>query len=324
MPQAGIRLVTIDGGGLVGVPWAKRIGNVAKLIWSMRHVNQIFAEFNPDVLFMTGGYVNLPVAMTGWLRRIPAAIFLPDIEPALSVKTLSRIVDMVACTASDSKRYLRRNKSIVTGYPVRAELRTAIDLDQEDALAEFGLDTSRKTLFVFGGSRGARSINNALLKALPLLLENIQVIHISGTLDWSEIEAHYNGLSSKYRKLYRPYPYLHKEMGSAFRAADLVLARAGASILGECPAFALPAILVPYPYAWRYQNVNADFLASKGAAITIEDEYLSDKLAPRVQALISDINQLNKMSLAANALDKPDSTSKIAKILLDLGQGKIS
>jgi len=273
---------------------------------------------------MTGGYVNLPVAVVGRTRRIPAAIFLPDIEPALSVKTLSKLVNIVACTTEDSKQYLQEEKSIVTGYPVRAELRSAVGISKEDALAEFGLDSSRQTLFVYGGSRGARSINRALLKVLPALLESIQIIHISGTLDWPEIEGHYNQLSSAHQKLYRPFPYLHKEMGSAFRAADLVLARSGASILGECPAFSLPAILVPYPYAWRYQKVNADFLTSRGAAVTIKDENLSDKLGPTVQMLIGDTNRLNKMSSSAKELDKPDATSKIAHILLDLGQGKIS
>jgi UDP-N-acetylglucosamine--N-acetylmuramyl-(pentapeptide) pyrophosphoryl-undecaprenol N-acetylglucosamine transferase len=324
VPREGVRLVTIDGGGLVGVPWLKRIGNITKLTWSMKKVNQILAEFKPDVLFMTGGYVNLPVAVVARSRKIPALIYLPDIEPAQSVKTLSRLVDVVACTTKESDRYLQAEKCVVTGYPVRPEIKNAVNMGHEDAVATFDLEKDRQTLFVFGGSRGARSINRALIHALPSLLEKIQIIHVSGTLDWSEIETHYYEMSSELKKNYRPFPYLHTKMGAAFRAADLVLARAGASMLGECPAFAVPAILVPYPHAWRIQKVNADYLVKRGAAITITDEKLSEQLLPEVMKLMNDNDRLKKMSSAAKALDKPDSTSQLAKILLDLGEGKIS
>ncbi len=125
-------------------------------------------------------------------------------------------------------------------------------------------------LLVFGGSTGARSINRALLAVLPELLKEMQIIHVSGKLDWAEVEAargQLSGLSGEQADLaqrYRAYPYLHAEMGAALAAADLALSRAGASSLGEFPQAGLPAILVPYPYAWRYQKVNASYLAAAG------------------------------------------------------------
>jgi UDP-N-acetylglucosamine--N-acetylmuramyl-(pentapeptide) pyrophosphoryl-undecaprenol N-acetylglucosamine transferase len=281
-------------------------------------------RFRPDVLFMTGGYVNVPVALVAWLRRTPAAIFLPDVEPGKAIRFLSRFVRRIACTSEASKAYLAERKIVVTGYPVRPEIRAAAGLSRAEALARFDLVEDRPTLFVFGGSRGARSINRALAAALPELLTELQVIHVSGSLDWPQVEEAARGLSAEQRAFYRPYPYLHEEMGAAFRAADLVLARAGASMLGEGPAFGLPAILVPYPHAWRYQKVNADFLADRGAAIRLDDGRLIAELAPTVLGLLRDRPRLAAMRASARALDRPDAAERLARLILGLAQEKMA
>ena len=171
---------------------------------------------------------------------------------------------------------------------------------------------------MFGGSRGARSINRALIENLGVLLNDFQVIHISGELDWPEIAANKDLLSETELRHYRAYPYLHKRMGAAYRGADLVLARAGASMLGECPVFGIPAILVPYPYAWRYQKVNADYLVSHGAAVRINDEDLSSTMFQMVSDLLTNQTKLAKMSKAAKRLDKPNAAENVAQILLGL------
>ena len=222
IPRAGLRLETISGGAIVGVPWRVRLANAARLIGSLGKVNGLFGEFQPQALFMTGGYVNVPVALVAWLRRVPAMIYLPDVEPGTAIKTLSRFARRVACTSDASKAYFPAGQAVVTGYPVRSELRAADRLSKEAVLAHFDLQPGRPTLFVFGGSRGARSINRALIAVLPQLLEHIQIIHVSGTLDWPEIERQAAGLSAEQRSYYRPYAYLHEDMGLAFRSADLV------------------------------------------------------------------------------------------------------
>ena len=150
------------------------------------------------------------------------------------------------------------------------------------------------------------------------------MIHISGTLTWSEVEANAASLSSEQRRWYRPYPYLHDEMGAAFRAADLVVARAGASMMGEGPAFGLPAILVPLTFAWRYQKVNADYLTERGAAIQLTDENLSEEFLPEVLTLIRDKMRLSAMSQAAKAVDIPEATSRLARFITSLGKGAAS
>ena len=320
VPRAGIELETISGGPVVGVAPRVRMMNLARLMWSLGPTMRIFGHFRPDVLFMTGGYVNLPVALTGRLRRVPAAIYLPDVEPGKAISFLSRFVDKVAVTTAASARYFAPGKTVVTGYPVRPELRAMSEMSREEALAHFDLTPGRKTLFVFGGSRGARSINRALLSVLSQLLEEFQVIHVSGTLDWPNVEVAAAGLSEDARRYYRPYPYLHERMGAGFRAADLVVARAGASMLGESPAFGVPAVLVPYPHFWRYQKVNADFLADQGAAVRVDDEKLGDELLPTVQNILRDEPRLTAMAAAAKALDVPEAASNLAQLLTGLAQ----
>ncbi len=315
MPASGIQLETIQGGAIAGVPWSLRLRNAAKLSWSLGKANKIIRQFRPEIVFLTGGYVNVPVAVISASRRIPMVVYLPDIEPGLAIKNLSRVARRIACTAEESLAYFPAGKGIVTGYPVRPSLRETTKLDHSTALEQFDLDSTRKTLFVFGGSRGARSINRALIKALPELLEQIQVIHISGELDWGEVEHSTSQLSGGLRRYYRPFAYLHERMGIAFRAADLVMARAGASMLGECPAFGVPTILVPYPHAWRYQKVNADYLVKHGAALRLDDEKLNETLASTVLALLDNQTKLDEMSKAAHKLDVPAAAENIAAVL---------
>jgi UDP-N-acetylglucosamine--N-acetylmuramyl-(pentapeptide) pyrophosphoryl-undecaprenol N-acetylglucosamine transferase len=322
VPRAGLTLETIEGGPIVGVPPQESFMNAAQLTWSLGKTNRLFGRFRPDVLFMTGGYVNVPVALVSWLRRVPAAIFLPDVEPGTAIKFLTRFAKRVAATTAASRQYLPSEKVVITGYPVREELREAAAMDLEEALVQFDLRPERATLLVFGGSRGARSINRALIPILPELLAELQVIHISGTLDWHEVEAAALDLTADQRRYYRPFAYLHGRMGAAFRAADLAVARAGASMLGEVPAFALPAILVPYPHAWRYQKVNADYLVQRGAAVQIDDATLPERLLPTIFELVHDEARRTRMAVAALALDVPNSADLLAQLLLSLGTEK--
>lgn len=320
VPKANIRLETIEAGAIAGVSWQVRAANATKLLASLPKAKNIIDGFQPNVLFMTGGYVNVPVAIVAWLKQVPSAIYLPDIEPGKAIKSLSRLVQRIACTAPASQKFFPTGKTVVTGYPVRPELRAATKLGKEEALALFGLQGDRPTLFVFGGSRGARSINQSLMASLPKLLGKIQVIHISGTLDWPDVEANAEKLVPDLRKYYRVYPYLHEEIGAAFKAADLVLARAGASMLGECPAFGIPAILVPYPYAWRYQKVNADYLVDKGAAVRLDDDKLQTDLLTTVYSLIENKVRLAEMSANAKGLDEPNAGDNLAKLLISLAK----
>lgn len=321
VPRAGLKLATIAGGPIVSVPLRTRLRNAARLLRSVGTAVQIVRRFRPSVMFMTGGYVAAPVTIACRLRRVPIAIYLPDVEPGRSIRFSLRSARTIAATTAGSAAYVPAHKLVVTGYPVRPELRAAAQMSREEALARFDLTPDRSTLFVFGGSRGAWAINEALMDILPELLPHTQVIHVSGALTWPRVEANQAALPPHLRAGYRVYPYLHEEMGAAFRAADLVLARAGASMLGEAPAFGLPAILVPLAWAWRYQKVNADYLTERGAAVQLTDEQLPTQMLPTVLALLQDGERLQQMGRAAAALDVPDAAAKLAQVILNTAKG---
>ena len=172
-------------------------------------------------------------------------------------------------------------------------------------------------LLVSGGSKGARSINRAVLANLTRLLPQAQVVHLTGQLDWPEVEAAARSLPPELAPAYHAMPYLH-EMGAALAAADLVISRAGASTLGEYPQFALPAILVPYPYAWRYQKVNASYLARQNAAVIVEDSALPEQLLPTVLGLLADETRLEGMRRAMAALARPQAADDLACLVEEL------
>jgi UDP-N-acetylglucosamine--N-acetylmuramyl-(pentapeptide) pyrophosphoryl-undecaprenol N-acetylglucosamine transferase len=225
----------------------------------------------------------------------------------------------VTVTADDSRRFFTHSKRIVlSGYPLRADLS---NWSRQKAVSHFGLDATIPTLLVTGGSKGARSINMAILRHLTELLGIAQIIHITGSLDWGVVEKSAQKLSAHLKSRYHIMPYLH-EMGAALAAADLVLSRAGASTLGEYPLFGLPAVLVPYPYAWRYQKVNADFLAEQNAAVILQDESLDEKLLNVLTDLLSNKPKLEAMRAAAKKLSHPDAAAVIASQLVELAGGQ--
>ncbi len=312
--RANVPYKSIPAAGIHGVGLKSLPGNVLRLVRGFFAARRILREFKPDVLFFTGGYLAVPMALAG--RQIPSVLYVPDIEPALAIRTLARFADKIAVTASESFRYFtRQEKLILTGYPTRPELASWTRANARQVL---NLADDAPVLLVFGGSKGARSINHAVLAALPGLLELAQVIHISGELDWPEVSAQAKELTGFQASRYHVFPYLHEEMGAALAAADLAVSRAGASTLGEYPLFGLPAVLVPYPYAWRYQKVNADVLVQSGAAVMVEDARLSDQLLPLVKDLLGQPQKLTSMRSAMQRLSHPQAATEIGHLLLKL------
>ena len=312
--RADIPFTTIPAAGLHGVGLRSLPGNAVKLVRGYAASRHILREFRPDALFFTGGYLATPMALAG--ARIPTLLYVPDIEPALAIKTIARFADRIAVTAPDSQLYFSASAHLVeTGYPVRPDFG---DWDRTSAYEALNLTEDKPVLLIWGGSRGARSINQAVIKHLPYLLDLAQVIHISGELDWPSVEATREALLGPQRQGYHAFPYLHEEMGAALVAADLVISRAGASVLGEYPLLGLPAILVPYPYAWRYQKVNADYLAKRGAAIVLDDSRLKDDLLTLVQTLLKEPAKLKAMRDAMQSLARPQAARHIASQIVEL------
>lgn len=316
--RAGIAFEGIPAAGLRGKNPLALLGGLWSLVRGFRQARRLVADFRPDVLFVTGGYACVPVALAARLARVPLLIYLPDMRPGLAIRLLARLAARVAVTAAPAARHFRPAQAVVTGYPVRREL---FERGRSEARARLGLSQEgegRPLLLVFGGSQGARSINRALSQGLEKLLEVAHVVHISGQRDVEWAQARRAELPAGLRDHYHLHAYLHEEMVDALLAADLAVSRAGASTLGEFPAAGLPAVLVPYPYAGAHQWENATYLVEAGAAVAIDDADLAGALVPTALNLLSDAGRRAEMRRAAQSLAQPDAARHIAELLSDL------
>jgi undecaprenyldiphospho-muramoylpentapeptide beta-N-acetylglucosaminyltransferase len=316
--RANIALESIPAAGVHGVGARRLPMNLLQLAQGFRASRRIIRRYRPGVILLTGGYVGVPMALAS--GRTPKVVYVPDIEPGLALRLASRMADVVAVTAEESRRYFPPQKRVrVTGYPTRPDLRTT---NRAEARRSLGLAVDEPVLLAFGGSRGARSINHAIWDKLPDYLERAQLVHIIGELDWPKVAPIEARLGESQKRRYRPFAYLHDEMGAAMASADLAVARAGASTLGELPLFGLPSVLVPYPHAWRYQKVNAEYLESHGAAMVVADASLGAALLPTVSGLLADPARLKEMAEAARRLARPDAAQAIAHEVEMLGEGR--
>lgn len=311
--RAGIPYTAIPAAGVHGVGARALPGNFLRLVRGTLAARNILADFEPDVMLFTGGFVAAPVSVAG--RRIPSLLYVPDIEPGLALKFLARFATTIALTVEESRQYFSAAaNTVVTGYPLRPEL---AGWQREAARAHLGLEPDRFTLLVTGGSKGAQTLNAPVFALLAQILEEMQVVHITGHPDWPAAEAAKAALPAQAAGRYHPMPYLH-EMGAALAAADMAVSRAGASTLGEYPLFGLPAVLVPYPFAWRYQKVNANYLAEKNAAIVLETEQLAQELLPTIQRVSRNPQRLHEMRQAMRSLARPHAAEHLADLVREL------
>lgn len=309
IPFSSIPAAGIHGVGLKSLP-----ANLWKLLQGIFASQKLLKQFNPDAILFTGGYIAVPMAIAA--KKTPSVLFVPDLEPGLALKFISNFATIIAISSQKSFEFFRNTKKcVVTGYPTRKDL---IPSQKEASIHKFHFSVDKPVVFFFGGSKGARSINRAVLRFLPQLLQKAQVIHMTGKLDWNEVQENSKKLDPQLLENYRIFPYLHEEMSDAYSAADLVISRAGASTLGELPLFGVPAILIPYPYAWRYQKVNAQYLVDQNAALMVNDENLEKELFTLLEALLSDSQKLSEMKNAMKKLHTPDAANKIGEQILSL------
>lgn len=323
VPKEGFNFTTIEVRGLERrLSWqnVRTILTTAGSIW--RSVS-IIKEFKPDVVIGTGGYVCGPVLLAASLLNIPAMIQEQNVIPGITNKILSRFVDKVALGYSEAKLYFKKYKPdqlVFTGNPIRPEVMTA---DRAEAQAALGLDPNKLTILVAGGSRGARSINRAMLDVYKHFhrSESIQILHVTGQNEYNSIVGNIKqsgiDLTSNGNIMVKPYLY---NMPFALAAADLAIFRAGAVGLAELTARGIPAILVPYPYAAEnHQEFNARVLERYGAAKVIADKELTGpKLTATLKQLLEDKAMLLGMANKSRELGRPEAAAVIARLALKL------
>lgn len=301
VPRAGYELHTIASRPLPRRPSPKLLHTIAANAKGTVQSLRLLAAKRPDIVIATGGYVAFPVALAARIRRMlhlsaaPLVLLEPNAEPGLTNRMLAPIVDEVWGASQAPARRLA-GKYRVTGVPVRATLRTLPE--RGIAMARLGLDPARKTLVVMGGSQGARSINDAVVRLVDAstVPDGWQIFALTGRDEFQRVGA----------RLPHARAYLD-DMADAYAAADLLLTRAGASTLGELAALGKPAILVPYPHAAEgHQATNAARFEAAGAAVVLTDERLREGDLAAVLSQTVDERRLASLASAAARLRGSD------------------
>jgi len=260
-------------------------------------------EFQPDVVIGVGGYASGPAMLAALRKRIPTLAFEPNLVPGFANRVVARFVSAAAVHFEQTAERFRN--AVVTGVPVRpAFFQIPAKL----------YDPCSPTLFVFGGSQGARAINRAMPGAALLLrsrLSGLRVIHQTGERDYNDVLAAYSEAGS----LAEVHKFID-DMPGFFARADLILCRSGASTVAEIAAAGKPAVFVPFPLAADdHQRRNAEAMERGGAAVVLEETRLDDVwLVDTLAALLDDPASLAQMSQAARAMAHPNAAKEIAEL----------
>lgn len=316
VPSNGLEFAGVSGQGLprkVGLEMLKVAGKSLRALWETK---EILRRFHPDLVIGTGGYVSGPVVLTAALFGVPTLLHEQNAFPGITNKILARIVRRVMVTFPESIQHFGANKKIVrVGLPVRSEIG---QFSKVEGAKHFGLRPVNKTILVTGGSRGARTLNQAMITVLKKLAmrPEIQVIWATGKETYQEtIEGLKREIVAWERPQWRIIDYL-EDIPQALACADLCIGRAGAASLAEIAIAGKASILVPYPHAAEnHQEHNAQAVAKGGAARIILDADLDgEKLWQMIDELISDSSLIKSMSDAAQELAQPEALSKIVDL----------
>jgi UDP-N-acetylglucosamine--N-acetylmuramyl-(pentapeptide) pyrophosphoryl-undecaprenol N-acetylglucosamine transferase len=315
VPRLGYKLHLIPVRGLKrGAFLANMIANVSVLAdfaSALGRALALIGREKPDVVVGTGGFVSAPVLLAAQLAGKKTLIQEQNAFPGVTTKLLSTLACEVHLSFEEARRFIVKKKNVyVSGNPARSFEHQ----NRASARACFSLSAERPTLLVFGGSRGARSINNAVLQRLGDITASGNLIWQTGALDFERI-----------KREVAPSPYLWvgpyiEDMGSAYSAADLVLCRSGASSIAELTNLGMPSVLVPYPYATGdHQRYNARALLKNGATLTIDDGALGeDGSIKNILELLQDPEKLKSMGAASRALAYPDAARQLALRIIGL------
>ena len=269
----------------------------------------------PAAIFTTGGYVAIPILIAARALGIPTLLWEGNVVPGRSVRATARLASALAVSFPATCAALpARGSCYVTGTPIR----DLAAIDRVAARERLGIPPAARLLVIFGGSQAVRRLNDAVAGALPSLVERCHVIHVTGPDGLDAAHAGRATLPEPLQARYRPEGFLGEELLDALAAADLLVGRAGSSTLAEATAFALPMVVVPYPYAGAHQRANAAVLADAGAGQLVADEDLDAESLLAATAILDDPARHAAMSAAARSLAKPGAADAVAEILLAL------
>jgi len=294
VPAAGYKIIGLPVSGFDRKNMIKNIQTVSKLFKSLRMAKKIIRAFKPDAVVGVGGYASGPTLWAASSLKIPTLIQEQNSYAGITNKFLGKRADRICVAYEGMERFFPARKIILTGNPVRKDLAESIR-QKETALAYFQLQPARKTVLILGGSLGARTVNNGILKGLDRLIEaGVQIIWQTGRFYFDSVKQQLTGKDT--RNLLWCSDFIAR-MDYAYAAADLVVSRAGAGSISELCLLKKPAILVPSPnVAEDHQTKNALAIVNRQAAMMIADKDAESQLVESVLKLINDSEQLDLMS----------------------------
>lgn len=312
IPENGFHLSLINSAGLKNVGFAGKLKGLAILPKSFLDAGKLLREFRPDVAVGAGGYVSGPVLLLARIMRIPTLVMDSNALPGFTNRQLARFIDKAALTFDEALLFFG-NKGVVTGNPVRSEF--------------FDIKPNKKTgevsLLIFGGSQGARAINNAMVDALSHLKNSkngLRITHQTGESDFEKIRESYDRSDFKNADV-RPFI---SDMFMEFSHADLVVCRAGATTCAELAAAGKAAIMIPLPTAADdHQRKNAEAFQKVGAArMLLQKDLNGETLAKEIIKLIESPGRIDEMEIAAKKLGKREAAGATVDLIEELA-GKI-
>lgn len=314
VPKSGFELAIIESTGLKNVSLVAKLRGLILLPKSFLAARRLIRDFRPGIVIGAGGYVSGPVLLAASLMRLPTLVMDSNALPGWTNRVLARFVDKAAVSFQEALSYFR-GKAVLTGNPVRKQF-FEIRAKQRDP--------SRFSLLLFGGSQGARAINDAMISALPLLSaqkDSLYVTHQTGEADAEKIRGGYDAASWRDNTDVKPYI---DDMMNEFANADLIICRAGATTSAELVAAGKAAIMIPFPLAADdHQRKNAEALQTAGAARMILQKDLSGaRLAEEIRSLIASPDEIDRMVAASRKLGRPDAAAATVDLIEELIQNR--
>lgn len=294
------------------------------VVRATRQVAALIRERDVAAACVFGGYVSVPLALAARRTSIPLVVHEQNAIPGLANRLAAQWAEAVAVSVPGSAdRFRDPDRVVLTGNPVRPGFADRdLATDRPAALEGFDLEPGRRTLLVFGGSQGARKLNDAVIGSLAMWddPQQLQILHAAGRGDYERVRAAWDDAIAAHggkAPRVRCHAFI-ADMPAAYAVADVVACRAGASTIAELTVFALPSVLVPYPHATDdHQTANARALADVGAARVIPDEWLASRsLVGMCQPWLLDDEARAEAAAAARSLARPDAAERVASLVL--------
>lgn len=310
--QHGINFLSVNVSGMPRKFTFKFVSWFFELFVSFLKSIYYVLRYRPKFIVGTGGYVAFPVLAAGVILGVPCYIHDSDAYPGIVSRVMAPFAKCVFLAFEEAQKRLNAKKVIINGNPLRD---FSCASSKEEACQKLGLLPSKKTLFVMGGSQGAKTINKAILAIAKELTQryNLQIIHQSGAKNFDEAQ----NLLPEGLEGYILQPYFD-DMSVPYSASDFVVARAGSISLSELNNCGLPAILVPYPHAAaNHQFHNAKAMQNQGAALVLEDkDCTGEALLAKILELLQDEQKFEQMKVNSLKLAKPYATQNLVKELI--------